>query len=152
MRRDPFAMLPFCGYHMADYFKHWLGFGQTLATPLPIFGVNWFRTNGERDFLWPGYGENMRVLQWIVERVNRRAAAVPSPLGWLPSYSDLTWDGMDQFLHEHYEHLISIDPLHWKEELLQHDQLFEKMKEKLPVELIAIRTKFEGRLGLTLGM
>ena len=152
VRRDPFAMLPFCGYHMADYFKHWLDFGQTLTTPLPIFGVNWFRTNGEGDFLWPGYGENMRVLQWIVERVNGRAAAVPSPLGWLPSYSDLTWEGMDQFLDEHYEHLISIDPLHWKEELLQHDQLFEKMKEKLPVELIAIRTKFEGRLGLTPGM
>ena len=151
VRRDPFAMLPFCGYHMADYFQHWLDFGQTLAAPLPIFGVNWFRTNGDGDFLWPGYGENMRVLQWIVDRVNGRAVAVSSPLGWLPAYTDLTWEGMDHFLLEHYEHLISIDPLHWQEELLQHDQLFEKMKDKIPAQLIAIRTKFEGRLGLAPG-
>ena len=152
VRRDPFAMLPFCGYHMADYFKHWLDFGQTLANPLPIFGVNWFRTNGDGNFLWPGYGENMRVLQWIVERVNGRAAAVQSPLGWIPSYSDLTWEGMDDFQHEHFEHLISIDPLHWQEELKQHDQLFEKMQDKLPVELIAIRANFESGFGISPSM
>jgi phosphoenolpyruvate carboxykinase (GTP) len=149
VRRDPFAMLPFCGYHMADYFQHWLDFGQTLSAPLPIFGVNWFRTNQDGDFLWPGYGENMRVLQWIVERANGRGVAVPSPLGWLPSYHDLTWEGMEHFLLEHFEHLVSIDSLHWQEELLQHDQLFEKMKDKIPPELIAIRARFEGRLGLT---
>jgi phosphoenolpyruvate carboxykinase (GTP) len=148
VRRDPFAMLPFCGYHMADYFKHWLEFGETLASPPPIFGVNWFRTNGDGVFLWPGYGENMRVLQWIVDRVNLRANAVKSPLGWIPSYSDLIWDGLDNFLHEHFEHLISIDPHHWREELQQHDQLFERMKDKLPEELVAIRAKFERRLGL----
>jgi len=149
VRRDPFAMLPFCGYHMADYFKHWLDFGQTLETPPLIFGVNWFRTNGDGDFLWPGYGENMRVLQWIVERVNGHAAAAPSPLGWLPSYSDLNWEGLDDFSHEHYANLISIDPQHWQEELLQHDQLFEKMQDKLPAELITIRANFESGLGLT---
>jgi phosphoenolpyruvate carboxykinase (GTP) len=149
VRRDPFAMLPFCGYHMADYFKHWLDFGETLASPPPIFGVNWFRTNGEGGFLWPGYGENMRVLQWIVDRVNLRANAVKSPLGWIPSYSDLIWDGLDNFLHEHFEHLISIDPQHWREELQQHDQLFERMQDKLPEELVAIRAKFERRLGLS---
>lgn len=148
VRRDPFAMLPFCGYHMADYFKHWLEFGETLSAPPPIFGVNWFRTNGEGGFLWPGYGENMRVLQWIVDRVNVRANAVKSPLGWVPSYSDLIWDGLDNFLHEHFEHLISIDPHHWREELKQHDQLFEKMKDKIPAELLAVRAKFERRLGL----
>ncbi len=148
VRRDPFAMLPFCGYHMADYFKHWLEFGETLSAPPPIFGVNWFRTNGDGVFLWPGYGENMRVLQWIVDRVNLRANAVKSPLGWIPSYSDLIWDGLDNFLHEHFEHLISIDPHHWREELQQHDQLFERMKDKLPEELVAIRAKFERRLGL----
>ncbi len=151
VRRDPFAMLPFCGYHMADYFQHWLDFGQTLSSPLPIFGVNWFRTNGDGAFLWPGYGENMRVLEWIVERVNGRAAAIKSPLGWIPSYSDLTWEGMDHFLHEHYEHLISIDPEHWREELHQHDQFFEKMQDKLPEKLITIRSKFESGFGLAAG-
>ena len=151
VRRDPFAMLPFCGYHMADYFKHWLDFGKTLDTPIAIFGVNWFRTNGNGNFLWPGYGENMRVLQWIVERVNGRAAAVQSPLGWIPSFSDLTWEGLDGFVLEHFEHLISIDPQHWREELKQHDQLFEKMKDKLPAELAVIRTNFESGLGLAPG-
>jgi phosphoenolpyruvate carboxykinase (GTP) len=145
VRRDPFAMLPFCGYHMADYFKHWLEFGQSLQAPLPIFGVNWFRTNGEGGFLWPGYGENMRVLQWIVERVNGHAAAVQSPLGWIPSYSDLTFEGMDGFSSEHFENLTSIDPLHWREELKQHDQLFEKMQDKLPSELRVIRANLESR-------
>jgi phosphoenolpyruvate carboxykinase (GTP) len=152
VRRDPFAMLPFCGYHMADYFQHWLDFGQKLVTPPLIFGVNWFRTNGDGTFLWPGYGENMRVLQWIVGRVNHRTAAVQSPLGWIPAYSDLSWDGLDNFACEHYDHLISIDPQHWQEELRQHDQLFEKMRDKLPGELLAIRTNFGSNLGLAAGM
>jgi phosphoenolpyruvate carboxykinase (GTP) len=147
VRRDPFAMLPFCGYHMADYFQHWLDFGQRLATPPLIFGVNWFRTGGDGTFLWPGYGENMRVLQWIVERVNGRAAAVHSPLGWIPSYSDLTWDGLDDFAREHYDHLVSLDPQHWREELQQHDQLFDRLRDKLPGELAAIRARFQNRLG-----
>lgn len=152
VRRDPFAMLPFCGYHMADYFQHWLDFGQRLLNPPLIFGVNWFRTNGDGTFLWPGYGENMRVLQWIVRRVNQLAAAVQSPLGWVPAYSDLSWDGLDNFACEHYDHLISIDPQHWQEELRQHDQLFEKMRDKLPGELLVIRTNFGSNLGLAAGM
>ena len=80
------------------------------------------------------------------------ANALPSPLGWIPSYADLTWEGLDHFLHEHFEHLISIDPQHWLEELKQHDQLFEKMKDKLPAELIAIRAKFESGLGFAPGV
>jgi phosphoenolpyruvate carboxykinase (GTP) len=146
VRRDPFAMLPFCGYHMADYFQHWLDFGASLAEPLPIFGVNWFRTRGDGGFLWPGYGENMRVLQWIVERVNGRGNAIESPLGWVPSYADLIWDGLDDFLVEHFEHLVSMDPQHWSDELEQHDQFFEKMQDKLPPELAAIRKDLESRL------
>jgi len=151
VRRDPFAMLPFCGYHMADYFQHWLDFGQTLDRPPLIFGVNWFRTNGDGSFLWPGYGENMRVLQWIVGRVNGSVAALQSPLGWVPAYEDLTWEGMDGFGCEHYQHLVSIDPQHWMDELQQHDQLFDKLRDKLPAELLAIRVKFESVLGLVLG-
>jgi phosphoenolpyruvate carboxykinase (GTP) len=139
VRRDPFAMLPFCGYHIADYFKHWLEFGQSLKSPIPIFGVNWFRTDGNCHFLWPGYGENMRVLQWIVGRVNGYAAAVQSPLGSIPSYADLNFEGLEGFSNENFEGLTSIDSQHWQEELKQHDQLFEKMKDKLPAELVAIR-------------
>jgi phosphoenolpyruvate carboxykinase (GTP) len=146
VRRDPFAMLPFCGYHMADYFKHWLDFGQTLANPPLIFGVNWFRTNEDGGYLWPGYGENMRVLQWVVERVNGHAGALPSYLGWIPSYSDLNWEGLDHFSRENYEQLMSIDSQHWREELQQHGQLFEKMQDKLPAELTAIRSEFESKL------
>jgi phosphoenolpyruvate carboxykinase (GTP) len=146
VRRDPFAMLPFCGYHMADYFKHWLDFGQTLTNPPLIFGVNWFRTNEDGGYLWPGYGENMRVLQWVVERVNGHAGALPSYLGWIPSYSDLNWEGLDHFSRENYEQLMSIDSQHWREELQQHGQLFEKMQDKLPAELSAIRSEFESKL------
>jgi phosphoenolpyruvate carboxykinase (GTP) len=148
VRRDPFAMLPFCGYHMADYFKHWLDFGKMLTSPIAIFGVNWFRTDGACHFLWPGYGENMRVLQWIVERVNGRGAALESPLGWIPSYSDLNWDGLDGFSQKQFDDLTSIDPQDWQEELKQQDQLFEKMKDKLPAELIDIRKELGSKFAL----
>jgi phosphoenolpyruvate carboxykinase (GTP) len=145
VRRDPFAMLPFCGYHMADYFKHWLEFGESLSSPLPIFGVNWFRTGEDGKFLWPGYGENMRALQWIVDRANGYASAVKSPLGWIPSYSDLTWDGLDGFSTEQFERLTNINSAHWQEELKQHDELFEKIGAKLPAELLSIRADFGSR-------
>lgn len=151
VRRDPFAMLPFCGYHMGDYFQHWLDFGKSLPKTPPIFGVNWFRTNQEGGFLWPGYGENMRVLQWIVDRVHGRAAAVHGALGWVPTHADLIWDGLENFYNEHFEHLVSIDKNHWREELKEHDQLFEKMQDKLPAELAAIRSKFGQQLGLSKG-
>jgi phosphoenolpyruvate carboxykinase (GTP) len=138
-------MLPFCGYHMADYFKHWLEFGESLSSPLPIFGVNWFRTGEDGKFLWPGYGENMRALQWIVDRANGYASAVKSPLGWIPSYSDLTWDGLDGFSTEQFERLTNINSAHWQEELKQHDELFEKIGAKLPAELLSIRADFGSR-------
>jgi phosphoenolpyruvate carboxykinase (GTP) len=150
VRRDPFAMLPFCGYHIADYFKHWLDFGEKLTSPPLIFGVNWFRTNSDGKFLWPGYSENMRVLEWIVGRVNGYARAVQSPFGWLPMYSDLTWDGLNEIVHENYEHLVSIDLQDWLKELQQHDQLFEKMLDKLPEDLVTIRAEFEFGLRLAL--
>jgi phosphoenolpyruvate carboxykinase (GTP) len=137
--RYPLAMLPFAGYHMADYFNHWLQFGRTIANPPRIFGVNWFRKDAEGNFLWPGYGENMRVLKWIVERANGRAVSIESPLGWMPRYEDLDWRGMEDFTPEQFHALMSIDREQWNAEILSHEELFVKLYDRLPKELVAIR-------------
>jgi len=139
VRRDPFAMLPFLGYHMADYFNHWLDFGRGLPEPPRIFGVNWFRTDADGRFLWPGFGENMRVLKWIVERVRGRAAAVESPLGWMPRYGDLDWTGLESFGEDSFQTLMTVDREAWKEEVLGHEELFARLYDRLPKEFIFMR-------------
>jgi phosphoenolpyruvate carboxykinase (GTP) len=140
VRRDPFAMLPFCGYHMADYINHWLDFGRQVANAPTIFSVNWFRTDSQGNFLWDGYGENMRVLHWIVQRVNGKAAAVESPLlGFMPRYDDLILGGLKDFTREKFTELMTIDRELWMAELLHHEELFVKLADKLPKELIFIR-------------
>jgi phosphoenolpyruvate carboxykinase (GTP) len=132
-------MLPFSGYHMADYFNHWLEFGRGLPDPPRIFGVNWFRTDSGGRFLWPGFGENMRVLRWIVDRVRGRGRAVESPLGWMPLYDDLDWRGLEGFSESDFRELMTVDREAWKEEVLGHDELFSRLYDRLPKEFLFMR-------------
>lgn len=139
VRRDPFAMLPFMGYHMGDYCNHWLQIGRTLPNAPRIFSVNWFRKDDDGKFMWPGFGQNLRVLQWIVGRVTGTAFAVESPLGWMPRYEDIDWNGLEGFKREDFLHLMSIDREAWKDEILSHEELFSKLYDKLPKEFTFMR-------------
>jgi phosphoenolpyruvate carboxykinase (GTP) len=138
VRRDPFAMLPFCGYHMGDYFNHWLQFGRDIPNPPRIFGVNWFRKDEKGNFIWPGFSDNMRVLKWVVEKIRGKSNAVESPIGWMPHYEDIDWTGSD-FTKQQFDSIMMIDREGWKQELLSHAELFERMYDKLPKEFIFMR-------------
>ena len=133
VRRDPFAMLPFCGYHMGEYFNHWLQVGRQLSNPPRIFCVNWFRKDEQGKFLWPGFSENMRVIKWAVDRVHGRASAIESPLGWMPQYSDLDWRGLD-FSAKQFNNIMTIETEEWKQEMLGHEEFFHKLYDHLPRE------------------
>jgi phosphoenolpyruvate carboxykinase (GTP) len=135
VRRDPFAMLPFCGYHMGDYIKHWLDFVHKIAKPVPIFGVNWFRIDKDGNLLWPGYGENMRVLQWIVDRVQGSGNAGESPLGFMPRYEDFNWKGLEGVKQEQFQSIVSVDRGLWRMELTEHEKLFADLQPRLPAVL-----------------
>jgi phosphoenolpyruvate carboxykinase (GTP) len=139
VRRDPFAMLPFCGYHMADYFNHWLQFGRSIHNPPRIFHVNWFRKGTDGRYLWPGYGENMRILKWIVERARGRAASIESPLGWMPQYRDIDWTGLESFSESDFEELMSVNREAWMQEMISHAELFARLYDRLPKEMVYIR-------------
>lgn len=138
VRRDPMAMLPFAGYHMADYFNHWLQFGRDTPNPPRIFAVNWFRKDENGKYMWPGFGENMRVLKWIVDRVHGRGYAIESPLGWMPRYQDMMWDGMTMS-EEAFERLMAVNSEEWKQEVLSHEELFSKLYDRLPREFTFMR-------------
>ncbi len=145
VRRDPFAMLPFCGYHIGDYFAHWLAMGTKVAHVPRIFNVNWFRTDENGKFAWPGFGQNMRVLKWIVERCLGRASALPAPLGLQPDYADLDWRGLD-FTQTRFGRVMHIDREGWERELQAHDLLFAKLGDKQPAAFARLRRDLEARL------
>ena len=146
VRRDPMAMLPFCGYDMGDYFRHWIVMRKLIQFPPRIFHVNWFRKDSDGQFLWPGFGENMRVLKWIVDRCNGRANAVETPLGWVPYAKDFDLQGLKDYPPEKFDRVQNINYDDWRRELLQQDELFMKIYAHLPKELIFQRELLVARL------
>ncbi|MDV7142405.1 phosphoenolpyruvate carboxykinase (GTP) [Tropicimonas sp. TH_r6] len=145
MRRDPMAMLPFCGYNMADYFSHWLNVGRRVSKPPRMFRVNWFRKDEEGKFIWPGFGENMRVLKWIVDRVHGRGNAVESPIGWMPQHEDIHWEGLD-FPSDTFYELMSVERDAGTAEARAHEEQFDKFFDRLPKEFIFERELLRSRV------
>jgi len=145
MRRDPMAMLPFCGYNMADYFSHWLDMGRKLSNPPAIFRVNWFRRDENNKFMWPGYGQNLRVVKWIVDRVHGRGFAVESPIGFMPRFDDLEWNGLS-YPPETFHELMEVDRKAGADEVRAHDELFDRFLDRLPKEFVFERELLRSRL------
>jgi phosphoenolpyruvate carboxykinase (GTP) len=146
MRRDPMAMLPFCGYNMASYWKHWLRIGRAnVATPPRIFRVNWFRKDQSGKFIWPGFGENMRVLKWIVDRCHGHALGIESPLGWVPTHDELSWEGLD-FSEDRFHEIMAIDRELARGEAVEQDEWFTRFGDRLPREMELERQRFLSRV------
>ena len=146
VRRDPMAMLPFCGYNMGDYFRHWVAMRKSIKYPPRIFHVNWFRKDAKGEYLWPGFGENMRVLKWIVDRCKGQANANETPLGWVPGANSFDLGGMDNYTAERLEEAQTINYEDWRREILQQDALFIKLYSHIPKELIFQRELLTARL------
>ncbi len=135
VRRDPMAMLPFCGYHMGDYFRHWIKMQRSLSVTPKIFHVNWFRKDAEGRFMWPGFGENMRVLKWIVDRARGRALGRETPIGWMPRHEDMQWDG-SVFSKGKFAALQAFDNEAWHKEVIEHEEFFIRFHDHQPKEMI----------------
>jgi len=146
IRRDPMAMLPFCGYNMGDYWAHWLKLGQSLKNPPKIFRVNWFRKDSKGGFVWPGFGENMRILNWVVDRVNGKEEAAESPFGHMPKYQDINWTGLEEFGKESFAEVMNINRQAGKREVQEIKSYFETFEDRLPTEMEEQRVAFDARL------
>jgi len=146
VRRDPFAMLPFCGYHFGDYFKHWLTIGKSLKRAPRMFSVNWFRRDEHGKFMWPGFGDNMRVLKWIIERCEGKCGAADTPIGKMPHYEDMELSGIKGFLKTTFKKLTEVDSKLWKKEVKDHERLFGELAERMPAEIIEQRKQLEKAL------
>jgi phosphoenolpyruvate carboxykinase (GTP) len=145
VRRDPMAMLPFCGYNMGDYFVHWLEMRGTIKDLPRIFHVNWFRKDADGKFLWPGFGENMRVLEWIVKRTRGEARGHETELGWMPRYDEMTWTGLDTFTEDHFARAMQVDRKEFRQEVLSATELHLDLYDHLPKEMIYQRELLAGR-------
>ena len=145
VRRDPMAMLPFCGYSMGDYFQHWLEIGPRLTNPPLIFHVNWFRKSADGRFLWPGFGDNMRVLKWIIDRCEGKGGAEKTPIGCVPGPEDLDLEGIEGVSKERLKELLSVKPDEWKTELEDQKKFFETLQPDMPEALLAEREKVAQR-------
>ncbi|MCC6278673.1 MAG: phosphoenolpyruvate carboxykinase (GTP) [Oligoflexia bacterium] len=146
VRRDPMAMLPFCGYNMGDYFNHWVSFESKTSRLPKIFCVNWFRKGTNGKFLWPGFGDNMRVLKWIFERVDGKTSATENVLGWSPEFHDLDWSGLESFSEETFEKLMTLELAHWEQELKSQEEFFNKIGSRLPKVFSEIQSSLKEKL------
>lgn len=144
VRRDPMAMLPFIGYHVGDYFKHWLDMGKKIAKPPKIFHVNWFRTDANGKFIWPGFGENLRVLLWILDRAQGKGEAQKTPIGFIPTSGAISIDGLD-ISKETLQDLLSIDKAEWQAELSSQNEFFAKVGARLPKEILEEQKTLQAR-------
>lgn len=150
VRRDPMAMLPFCGYNMADYWQHWVDMGAKLGENAPkIFNVNWFRTDDEGHFIWPGFGDNMRVLDWIIQRVEGNVDAVETAIGYEPKPEDINIEGLENegITLDVVKDLLSVDVEYWKEDVKGIKEFYAKFGDKLPDEMKKQLAALESRLG-----
>jgi phosphoenolpyruvate carboxykinase (GTP) len=142
------AMLPFCGYNMGDYFGHWLAIGNKMKHPPKIFSINWFRTDDQGKFIWPGFGDNMRVLEWVIDRVNNRVGAKETPIGFLPHVNDLDLKGL-AISKENLERLFAVNPSEWSKELEDAEAFFTKFGSRFPKELTeelhALKARLKGK-------
>ena len=146
VRRDPMAMLPFCGYNMGDYFHHWIDMRRHIHHLPRIFHVNWFRKNAAGDYIWPGFSENMRVIEWIVRRCRGSIPGHETQIGWIPHWEDFNTDGLDSFTQSNFAEAMAFIPAEWRSEILSQGELFLKLYDSMPKELVFQRELLASRL------